>query len=620
MKRILSLFLSLTILLFSLLPLSACNQSEIPPNKPPSIDENDKNGDEEKEEAEIKVPEYKDYQRGTVDFENMKYTRPDIDAAVLKISDVAELIDKNELAYEEQLAKLDYVANSYKEILSMTSLAEINSRHDSSNSYWSEETYYIHTNYPKFSQAIEKLFIAAASSPSCDSFAADFFGDELYDYKDGGIYTDKLVELMAKEAEYENEYNSISTKSIIIKYNGVEDSYENILNFYRETYGEDSKDYLSASSVCKVLYEEAVSLKSAELLVSLIRQRRLISDELGYESYRDFAYETIYHDYDPEDMKKFTDDVKNYVIPVYLELSRYVFTPNIEKYENLAKDEFVSNSELINTLYDAYGDAGQSIYEIYSYMLQHKLYDIEAPNANRFSGAFSLYIANYNAPFLFATVGNSVLDYTTISHEFGHFADAYINYNGSTSLDLSELYSQAMELLTVEMLDGKLNNDAYRYLKYTKLEELLGTIIFQTFYASFEAKAYELPLESITKEKLDAVVAQTAREMGISDSWNNIEYIMIPHIILYPFYVQSYATSGVAAAEIYCLEAENEGAGFEVYYTLLKRNNELSFEENLKAAGLSSPFEEKALMELTDRIHYIIIGSHYFEEDEKNAA
>ena len=57
------------------------------------------------------------------------------------------------------------------------------------------------------------------------------------------------------------------------------------------------------------LYEKAVDKKQRELLVALFKIRRIISDEFGYDSYADFAYKNIYHDYTPEKFTNVTNGI-----------------------------------------------------------------------------------------------------------------------------------------------------------------------------------------------------------------------------------------------------------------------------------------------------------------------
>jgi hypothetical protein len=91
--------------------------------------------------------------------------------------------------------------------------------------------------------------------------------------------------------------------------------------------------------------------------------------------------------------------------------------------------------------------------------------------------------------------------------------------------------------------------------------------------------------------------------------------------MLYPFYIQSYCTSILSALEIYFIEKEAFGKGFETYLDLIDRTEEgLSYLEELEAAGLTSPFEKDFLKTIADKIHFELLGYHYYYNKLKGYA
>ena len=80
----------------------------------------------------------------------------------------------------------------------------------------------------------------------------------------------------------------------------------------------------------------------------------------------------------------------------------------------------------------------------------------------------------------------------TVIHEFGHFADNYINHGASVSLDLAEISSQALELLTLDMMRDTLPDRSYRLLEYYEMYNALEVLLMQGFYAMFEHLVYEI--------------------------------------------------------------------------------------------------------------------------------
>ena len=239
--------------------------------------------------------------------------------------------------------------------------------------------------------------------------------------------------------------------------------------------------------------------------------------------------------------------------------------------------------------------------DIYAYMLQHGLYDAELYDENRYTGAFTTYLDKYEAPFIFMTANGDATDYSTLMHEFGHFMDAYIADGFGSDLDRAEIFSQALALLSTSYMDDKLSESDIQYLLYDQLFSALDTLIIQGFYARVEQLVYDIPSESLSTEG-------AAKEATIE--------LLIPHLFTSPLYVSSYCTAIVPALELFFMEREVAGAGVESFYKLIVQNEgEVSLEEALRSVGLSSPFDPGVLRSISDKIHYLVTGSHYYKPE-----
>ena len=186
------------------------------------------------------VPAYRDYGRGTIDFDKIVYSRPDMERATSEFNSLSLLVDENELSFEEQLAAITETDDVYFEISSMYSYANIMTNKNTRDADWQEEYRYINVNYPKFSQAVEKLFVSCARSEHGERFEEEYFGEGLIEkYSDGGSYSDSVVALMAAEAELEAEYSSLGISTVTISHNGSENTAEYFINYYYDLYGKN---------------------------------------------------------------------------------------------------------------------------------------------------------------------------------------------------------------------------------------------------------------------------------------------------------------------------------------------------------------------------------------------
>lgn len=624
MKKLLALLLTFALIL----GYTACSKPKDDPTPEPPSNSEDNGGKNPTSTLTVAVPEYKDYGRGTVNFDKLVYSRPNMQLLINSFDEVRALVEENAVSVTEQIDAILKLEAPLSEVKTMYSLSEIYNNKDSSVEYWQGEYEYISTNYPRISKAVEDLLVACAKSSNRAEFENNYFGYSLEKYTDGGIYSDEVVALMAEEARMESEYASLSTANVEIEYNGVDSSIrwkgtvDEVIAMAQEHFKYDEASFERCLMAIDTYYIAARQKIENPLFVELIKIRRLIADELGYEDYHVLGYESMGYDYSAEQMRSMLQSIGRYTSPVAKELEYILFysyfTTNVQPR--------VNKIAMINTLYELYSKLGGDYKDAYSYMLQHGLYDIADEKSNRYNGAFTTYIDNNASPYLFMTASGFIRDYTTLAHEFGHFLDGYINNGVDASLTVSEISSQALELLTLTRLKNNIPAKNYEYLEYFTLYSFINSVLLtQSFYASFEHAVYQLEYDEINEEKLIEVIEDAYTEIfgEDTDMEFDLNIVTIPHTFLYPFYVESYVASALVSLEIFFIESdgsENIGEGFAIYESLIRRGTEeLGFIEHLESVGLESPFHSSKVKEISDSIYFHIIGKHYYKESENNS-
>ena len=619
MKKIISTLLAVLVIFGSgsAFTYSAINNFfEQPPSDAPSEDGGD-DGTSSPQEPEapplLVVPAYRDYGRSSVDFSAITYSRPNIEAAISDFLSLADTVSENAVSFDNQLLGIQTLDDVFFEISSMYTYANIMSKKNTSNSYWNGEFSYISVNFPRLSKAIEDLYVACAQSVHNERFEEEYFGDGLIEeYYDGGNYSDTLVSLLEAEASLEAEYSALSTSTVTISYKEMNGTVDFLINHYYDKYGKNpvtEATYVYHRTMIINLYYTRYAVLANPIFISLLKTRSLIKDELDIDSYTDYAYEGLGHDYGKDETVELLSDVSQFIMPLYYKL----FTEVFKTYEKPDGLEAEHENAIINTVYSVLEESDEQLFEAFCYMLQHGLFDISPASSERYDGAFTAYIDKYNSPFIFISTKGDVTDYFTVLHEFGHFFDAYVNYGKNASLDLSEISSQALELLIIKDLGDKLGVGVSDYLIIRQFEEFLATIRTQSFYSMIEHKIYELSYDDITESRINSIIAECEQKFYYPTgtfTLNDLTYI--PHLMLYPAYVQSYTTSALVSLELLFMELDEEGTGLSAYKELLLRGDESSFESELLRTGLRSPFDTEFIKYTVDKIHYFIYGSNYF--------
>ncbi len=571
----------------------------------------------EKQPEEVYVPPLSENAREVVSLGSIVYERPDTESILAEASAITEGIDKKNLSYEEICEKISALDERYNSFSTMLTYMMIKNSHDSSDETAATEYEHLSSVAPSLTKAFEDLFVSAARSEYAKRLEEEIFWEGFVEeYADGTIYNDLIVSLLKEEAEIEARYTSLSTSNVKITYGGKTDTYDNITAELKERYHKNSPLLNKAINECDALFDEAMQKESSRAFTDLLKVRRRIADALGYESYSEYAYDIFGHGYTESELNALITDVSEFIIPVYYSLSSNVFAGYFKTHFPISLDR----GRVINHVYKALVDIDKDIAEAYAYMLNSELYDVEGGQSNRLAGAFTTYLYQIEAPFIFATLNGDGNDYMTLAHEFGHFYDAYVNQNSDASLDLLEVSSTALELLVLGAIDSSISEREYKYLYYSEMESVLQTLIFQSFYARFESLAYSLKSEEITEENLNAIVKDAADDLYLNrEYFNGLEDIMIYHLVMEPFYVQSYCTSTLSSLDIFFMESENPGAGLGAYSLLIEREGE-DFTEELSRAGLKSPFRRNGVKDIADKIYFSIIGSYYFVTSQDNNA
>lgn len=615
MRRFISLILSLSLIFSLSVMLFSCGDDDTTDGGA-----NVQTPPDDSTEDSIFLPEYKDYGRGTIDFDEIIYSEPDYDGIRAKISALSNVMKGDgEKSIESIKTAVEEIEADFLHFRTMGAYAKIMQSRDLSELFWDEQYTRISTEYRDISSQLRTMLILMAGSDIAEALEEEVFGEGFVEqYRDSEAYSDYLVELMTRESELVADYSAISMSSVTITYKDVSATAEEILQYYKDIYGEGSTTFLSITTAVASIYTEEATKISEEIFIELTRIRSLIAKESGYLNYRDYAYENLPHEYPCTDIYNFINGTREYILPVYVTLASTVFYP----YTKTHTASNIDTVTLINTLHSVMSELDPEMLSAYEYMLQHGLYSVEVSNQNRLNASFTTYLDTYSAPYVFVSGTGKIGDITTLAHEFGHFYDFYINDGESASLDISEISSQALEYLTILALSGEIDESDVVYLRYTTLENAMITIIQSALFALYEEYIYTLPYEGITRENLDSLVEEAARAIGLySSGLKSLGDVIYPQTVNTPFYMQSYATSLAAALEIYFAEEENAGDGAKMYKTIVdRREGDFTFPEALEMAGIPSIFTKDYLKRLADLIHFNVLGAHYYKNHTSNTS
>ncbi len=511
--------------------------------------------------------------RDPVSFDQMEYTRPDMDALEALFSSVTGFAETATRRDGDALTeKLSRCWDAYDEFYTMDTLAMLRSDIDQSDEAAAAEYEFCQSSEVLMDAWLDALLAACANSeaPVPSNLLAG------YDQGDVEPYTDRQLELMGRENELLMEYWRAMMLDEI-RLDGRTVSYTEYISDPRIT----SEEYRTAN----LAYARACNETAAPVYVELIKVRRAMAEEFGYGSYEDLQFDTFARDYTPDQVHRYLDDVASAVAGFSAGLM------DQDPYSLVSYDP-PSATSLLNLLRRSIADMGEPVIGAYDLMKTYRLYDVSA-SVNKAPGAYTVYLDSYDVPFCFLGAYGDVEDFLDLSHEFGHFVDAYVNYNATASLDLAELYSQAMANLTLLKCRDLMSEGSYRNLLLLHLLSNLNVFTEQAAYADFETRAFQLPDEELTVETLNALALACAERFGAvtpgEEELSSLYWAQVSHLFEYPFYVISYCVSADAALQIAELERDDSGTGVACYEGILDWAED-AFLSELARVGLESPF------------------------------
>lgn len=484
-------------------------------------------------------------------YEDMEYTRPDMDTFRLELEKTMQAVESE----EDAAALMESVYTMYGLYYSFCtnySLANIRYCTDMTDIYWNEEYGYCLEYSSDISAGMDRMLYALADCPLREELEGEeYFGEGFFDWYDGdSLWDETFTALMEEESGLLDQYYELSALSAEAEYYSEE---------FFSGYGE----------------------KLEEVYVQLVRLRQEIAAYAGYESYPEFAYDFyFYRDYTPDQAMEYAGQIREELVELYTGLDTGVWSAAMTYCDEESTFDYVRQCAA------ALGGTAEYAFRL---LERGSLYDISY-SENKYSASFEVFLFDYYTPFIFVSPGMTQDDKLTFVHEFGHFCSDYAAGGSIAGVDVAEVFSQGLEYLSLSYCTET------EALTALKMADSLCVFVEQAAYAALEHQVYGL--EEVTVESVRELTGQVYSDFGLTAYGRDCrDYVLIPHLFISPMYVISYVVSCDAAMQIYALEQETAGAGAEVWEDNLA-TEEMYFLAFLEQAGLQSPFREGGVEEL----------------------
>ncbi len=530
----------------------------------------------------------------TVPYAEMKYERPDVDALLGRLEEIAkEVADAKDF---DTLMALDNEGGDLTEdFYTQRNLAELRKYQDIYDDYYNEEYRYCDKASVDVGIAGNEVNRAILQGPYADDYREEV-GDYVYKSIENGLrLSDKKVEAYQKErSELNADYNDKLAK-LTVSYNGKDYTMEEIMAL---------DDWNLTYQLYTAYYAENAPW-FADVYNQMIQLDKKTAETLGFDSAADMYYLQFDRDYTPDQALQYCAMAKEWLAPVVPQVMSYYGSS-----VTLAYDATLSNMPALLS------GISPQLAEVFSSMQDYGLCDFAA-NPKKQSGiGFTTDLYSYDASFCYSYWQNDLRGASTIIHEFGHYYDSWLHMGEDVvqNLDVAEIYSQGLELLALGGYD-KLGVSVEEVTLNT-LQDFLETLTYQALLEEFQLRAYEM--DSVDATSLGRLYASLLVEYGY-DAMPDTDgaehsWFQITHLFDAPFYTISYATSACTALQFYVIgQDKGEAAAVDAYLSLIQSDQNRPFLEMLAGDGLKSPFDE-SLMEEFAGMYTQVFGVRYSED------
>lgn len=422
-------------------------------------------------------------------------------------------------------------------------------------------------------------------------------------------YTDKAV-----EEEYNKFYRAVYVAGDMLSYGfscGYSSEYKELfedlvddekLELYDEGYDletarlESEADFDDMSENLSRYYDiesnddlsdDEKDLECAEILIDILK---------------DYDTEQFYSQYD-----------RDYTGEDIIELSSYVKAELLPTLNDLI-DTYISNSYWTDTYLEPknIGDPFEiirdyaprlsiDITDSAETICREKLYTI-CSNDDAYEGAFTDDLPTQNKARIF--IGNIGREYELDAaiHEFGHFHaalhDDTPSYLYKNNLDIAEIQSQGFELLFTQFYD-EIYGDSAEAKRFERIIDILDSVVSGFFVGEFE---YDLVsrIDEIEPKEVVKLFNDTFAEYDTS-----YHLYEISHIFESPGYYISYATSALAAFDLFDDVLNDPDRALEQYEKIAKiscNSGEYTFKKALSKCGFSDVLTKDYIYSLSDEL------------------
>lgn len=359
----------------------------------------------------------------------------------------------------------------------------------------------------------------------------------------------------------------------------------------------------------------------------LVQLRTTMAKKLGFPSFIELAYKRMKRvDYHRDDVEFYRAQVREHVVPLCTAIHE-------EQRKNLGLEKLYAYDE---SLFDRRGnpkpqgdhdwmvaraiamfdEIGSGLGEFFRLLVDRGLIDLKSRDGKA-PGGFCSGFPSYGVPFIFANFNGTKGDVEVFTHEMGHAFQCYESRNLPLfdylwpTYESCEIHSMSLEFLTWPHMGKFFGDEGGERFRRMHLTKALLFLPYGVAVDHFQHLVYARP-EATPSER--HAMWQSMEQMYLPHrDWDDLTYPAKGgrwqaqrHIYLTPFYYIDYTLAQCCALQFWVRGEKDFAQAMRDYVALCQRGGQVPFQELAKGAGLKSPFEPGALVDVVGQARQVL--------------
>ncbi len=483
------------------------------------------------------------------------------------------------------------------------------------NSEYADERLELTSMWPELVDGAIIAIREALKSPCGDTLKKHINDEELVDeFLDYEDMTERELELSVIYNELVQDYNSAMQVNYTVNVDGREWDAESIDEAA-------ANRQIDADTYYAVILElsKAKNKVASDIYARIVNAKNESARINGYDNYAELAYVDVYNrDYSTEDAKKLYSYTKKYMVDarnmVYQNIQRILTVETQDVFSRY----LMTDEKLVELVEPYIKKVDPHLGDSFDYLKKYHTYEMDYSEKKTNVG-YTTSLYKYGCPFIFNAPDGSYYDIETFIHEFGHYNNAFHNDGhclfDTNNTDVAEIHSQGLELLMMEYFDEIYGEDYGDVVRQIILYNMLSSVIEGCVYDEFQNEVYSHPGD-ITAQECNRIYRRVSGSYGNEFSHEGDEaydWVNVSHTFESPMYYISYATSALAALDIFMMAQKDREDAVEQYMNLTTYGLQTEFCELLEKVKLPNLFEEDVIKGISESV--IAYSTSLIEQD-----